>query len=400
MILINDSIAGERVRFYCAESKRDLFRVADFLLQNEWVGFDTEATGINPYKRGWKLRTAQWANDYESYVIPARFRGFISWAFKQRNKYVGHNGPHDIRCVDVHLGYETGIVMEGETHIPSHHKDPRNRDEGGVGHGLKELMVAHVDPKADRWEKALKVAFREILIPIPGQVYKSGKRKGTQKYRKAKVSEGYGMIDLYHPAYIAYAASDPLGTIRLWRKFQPVVQDNLELYRFDKRVQSALDRLQRRAMLTDVDYTTRLSEAYDKRAHAMRLKAWEYGCDNIQSGPQVAEVLIELGAKLTEKTDTGKWKTNAELLRKIMADPKSNVDVRNFIHYVLAAKQVEKRRESYTEAMLRERDWDDRVHPSINGLAARTTRMSVSNPAYQQLPTKDHEEDEMDNDYE
>lgn len=397
MIRINETIAGERVRFYCAESRRDLLRVRDFLLENEWVGFDTEATGVNPYKRGWKLRTAQWANGYESYVVPARYRGFISWAFKQGNKYIGHNGPHDIRCVDEHLGHETGVVMEGETHIPSHHLDPRNRDEGGVGHGLKELMVAHVDRQADRWEKALKAAFKEILIPIPGEVYKSGKRKGTQKYRKAKVSEGYGLIDLYHPAYVAYAASDPLGTFRLWQKFQPVVRENIELYRFDKKVQSVLDRLQRRAMLLDVDYTTRLSEAYAKRSHRLRTAAWaEYECENIQSGPQVAETLIGLGAKLTEKTDSGQWKTDAELLRKIYDDPKSNVDVKKFIHYVLGAKQVEKRRENYTEAMLRERDWDDRVHPAINGLAARTTRMSVSNPAYQQLPTKDHE-DELDN---
>jgi DNA polymerase-1 len=70
-----------------------------------------------------------------------------------------------------------------------------------------------------------------------------------------------------------------------------------------------------------------------------------------------------------------------------------NPAVSDFIHTVLGAKQVLKRRENYTEAFLREMDSFGRVHPSINTLAARTTRMSVSNPPLQQLPTKDREEE-------
>jgi DNA polymerase I len=393
MIRISDELAGEEVRFHLAQSKEDLHEVARFILNNPWLACDTESTGVNCYKRGWKLRTAQWGNRSNAYVVPASNRSFIGWVFRQGNKLIGHNGPHDIRSIDVHLGYETGRVMEGETHIPAHHSDSRGRDEGGTGHGLKELAVAHVDRNSDKWEKALKAAFKDIQIPIKGEIFKSGPRKGMQKTRKAKVSEGYSLIPLEHPAYIAYAASDCCLTYRVWQKYQPVVREFHELYKFDKRVQQACDKLQRRAMLADVDYTTRLSEAYAKKAYKLRAIAWEYGCENIQSGTQIADTLIELGVKLFAKTDTGKWKTDAELLRKIAKRKNVSQDAKHFIRTVLAAKQIEKRREAYTEHILDERDWDDCVHPSINHLAARTTRMSVSGPAVQQLPTKDTEED-------
>lgn len=393
MIRIRDTLAGDEVYFALAQSRSDLHEVAEFIRDNRWLAFDTESTGVNCYKRGWKLRVAQWGNRNTAYCVPAQYRNFLGWAFKQDVRLIGHNGPHDIRSIDQWLGYNTGVVMEGETHIPAHYRDPRGKDEGGTGHKLKELAVAHVDRNSDKWEKALKAAFKEIQIPIPGEVFKSGPRKGMQKTRKAKVSEGYSLIPLEHPAYIAYAASDTCNTYRIWQKYQPVVREFTDLYRFDKRVQQACDKLQRRAMLADVDYTTRLSEAYAKKAHRLRTKAWEYGCQNIQSGDQIAAVLLDLGVKLTAKTDTGKWKTDAELLRKIVERPATNEDAKDFIRTVLAAKQLEKRREAYTEHILDERDWEDCVHPSINHLAACTTRMSVSGPALQQLPTKDHEED-------
>lgn len=393
MIRIRDTIQGEPITFYFVESKEDLRAARRFVRRSRWLAFDTESTGINCYRRGWYLRTCQWGNDRVAYVVPARFRRFIEWAFQQPVKLIGHNGPHDVRSVDVYLGYETGRIMEGETYIPAHHEDSRGRDEGGPGLGLKEQAVKFIDPDAARWEKNLKKAFGEIKIPIEGQVYKSGPRKGTQKYRKAKVSEGYSLIPLDHPAFIAYAASDTILTYRRWRQLQGTVREFHELYRFDKKVAAATDRLQRRAMRLDVEYTRRLSKAYERAAEKFRRKAARYGCDNVQSGDQIAETLIALGVKLRAKTDSGKWKTDAALLRRLEKAKSTPDDAKKFIRYVLLAKQLEKRRTTYTDAMLNERDVNDRVHTSINSLAAVTTRMSASSPPLQQLPTKDHEEE-------
>jgi DNA polymerase-1 len=324
-----------------------------------------------------------------AYVIPAGRRTFITSLLRLPMNWIGHNGTHDIRSIDTWLGFETGVSCAGETYIPAHYKDPRKQEEGGTGHGLKELSIAYVAPDAGKWEYALKKAFKEILIPVPGEVYKSGPRKGQQKLRKAKLGEGWGLIPAKHPAYIAYSAADPLLTYRLWRYLQPMVHANLELYHNDLADQWIADKLHRRAMRLDVRYATRLSAAFAAKSETFIAAAAEFGCANINSGKQVADTLLRLGVELHARTPSGQYKTDDGVLRSLLSDPRAA----DFIHAVLGAKQVLKRRENYTEAFLREMDAEGRVHPSINTMAARTTRMSISNPPLQQLPTKDREED-------
>lgn len=393
MIRIEDTLGNAPIRFYCVEQAGDLLEVKRFVEAHRSLGIDTESTGINCYRPDWQLRTVQVADANWSYVIPARWRKFIAWLMRQPINWIGHNGPHDIRSIDAYLGYATDVICAGETYLPAHHHDSRNPKEGGVGHGLKEQAIAHVSRDAGKWEQALKVAFKAITIPVPGELYKSGPRKNQQKMRKARLGEGWALIDPFHPAYIAYAAADPLLTFRLYRHYQPVVRQQHELYQFDKAVQNAADRLQRRAIRLDIPYTRRLSAAYLSKATKFKLKAEQYGCFNINSGQQIAETLQRLGAVLTARTDSGsQFKTDDGILRGL-AEQSPVLAVQEFIHCVLGAKQLLKRRENYTEAMLREADSEGRVHPSINTMGARTTRMSVSNPALQQLPTKDREED-------
>lgn len=394
MITIKDTLAGERIWLYCVESTSDLLEVRDFIRDSFWLGFDTESTNINCYRPDWRLRTAQWGNRNVSYVVPARYKKFISWAMDQPVRLIGHNGPHDVRSIDVHLGRQTGVVCAGETSATSRLADSRNRSEGGIGHGLKEQSCAIVDPTADRWEKQLKAKFKEILIPMRGEVYKSGPKKGTQKYRKARLAEGWGLIDPMDPTYIAYAAVDPILTFWVWEHYQSLLQDGsqLKLYRFDKRLAVACSELQRRAMALDIPYTIKLSDAYQRKIdRTQRRIKQQFDVDNVNSTAQIADCLIDLGVKLTKKTETGKWAVKAEILRTLLKDKRVPREAKEFINLVLVAKQVAKRRAAYTEAMLREVDANGRVHPAINSNAARTSRMSVSNPAFQQLPVKDHE---------
>lgn len=393
MIRVSDFLAGSRIYFHCVESKKDLGEVREFVRSHRSLAMDTESTRLNPYHPQWRFRTLQVGNRTDSYVIPQQYRRTIGWCFEQDVNWIGHNGPHDIRCVDQHLGYETGVICAGETYIPSHHSDSRNRQDGGIGHGLKDIAEALIDPDAGKWERELKRVFKTIEIPIPGEVYKSGPRKGLQKVRKAKISEGWALIDPTHPAYTAYAAADPVLTYWVYDEYQEVIKEFYDLYHFDKRVQSVMDTLQRRAILLDEPYTRRLSNAYRRKARQMERLARGYGCDNIQSGVQLAETLEALGAELWQRTDKGQLKTDARVLRGLLNDPQSSWEVKDFIHAVLVAKQLNKRRESYTDAMLEEMDVNGRVHPSINSLAARTTRSSVSTPPLQQLPTKDHEDE-------
>lgn len=399
MLRIRDTLGGDPISFHYVEEGADLNEVERFISRYSALGLDTESTHVNCYRPGWQLRSFQVGNANRSYVIPAAYDVAIaSFICTPDIKWIGHNGPHDIRSIDAWLGFPTEVVCAGETYLPAHYADSRKQDDGGIGHGLKEQAIAHVARDAGKWEVELKKAFKEIIIPLPGQLYKSGARKGEPKVRKAHISEGWSLIDPQHPAYIAYSAADPLLTYRLWKYYQPVVREFLDLYHFDHEVQLATDKLQRRAMRLDVRYTQRLSEAFLRKAETFKATAAEYGCANINSGKQLADVLLSLGAQLTQRTPTGQYKMDDKVLRGLAsfistADGGVNADVREFVHAVLGAKQVLKRRENYTEAFLREMDSEARIHPSINAIAARTTRMSVSDPPLQQLPTKDREEE-------
>lgn len=394
MLQIHDRLAGERIVFRYVESRSDLRDVARFVRTSTRLGIDTESTGIDCYRRGWKLRFVQVGNCSAAYVIPARYRSFIEWLAERDIQWIGHNGPHDWRSIDQHLGYETGGHCELETYLPAHHSDPRAVKDGGRGLGLKELAVAHIDRDAGKWEMRLKAAFKELTIPIPGEVYKSGPRKGTQKVRKAKHSEGWGLIPTTHPAYIAYAAADPILTYRVWEHFRDVARRNAELYMRDWRIQQACDVMQRRGFPVDIPYTMKLHDAYLDRAEQFMDEAHNLGCTNINSGVQVADALLLLGVTLKERTPSGSFKTDEKVLRGVAKAPDTPPEARKLVRAVLGAKQLLKRRESYTEAFLAGVDEDGRIHASINSLKARTARMSVSSPALQQLPTKDHEGDE------
>lgn len=393
MLRINDTLGDDPIEFNYCETRRDFQELWDFIAAHSSLGMDTESTHFNCYRPGWQLRSFQVGDANTAYIVPAARKRLIHDIITMPlMNWIGHNGPHDIRSIDTWLGEDTGVTCVGETYIPCHYADNRKQEDGGIGHQLKESAIAYVARDSGKWESALKKAFKEILIPMPGEFYKSGPRKGQPKSRKAHISEGWGLIPKKHPDYIAYSGADPILTYRLWRFLQPMVKENLDLYHFDLRVQQAADKLQRRAIKADVRYTRRLSAAYQARADTFMARAAEYGCQNIASGQQLAAVLIELGAELHERTPTGQFKTDDKVLRDLVSAA-GDSPVTDFIHAVLGAKQVLKRRENYTEAFLREMDSSGRVHPSINTLAARTTRMSVSNPALQQLPTKDREEE-------
>lgn len=393
MLRIRDTLAGDQINFYYCQNATDVYDAIQWIKKHKWLAIDTESTGLNSYQPGWELRSVQIGNANTCYVIPARYRRKLASIMARDINWIAHNGPHDIRSIDCHLGYETGVVCKGETYIPSHHLDSRNQQEGGVGHGLKELAMAMVDREASKWEKELKREFKSLRVALPGETYKSGPRKGEPKTRAAHLDEGWSLIDPTNPVYIAYSAADPILTYRVWQRLQPVVREFNELYRFDHAVSMACDRLQRRAIRLDSMYTAKLSAAYLRRATKAMAVAAEYGCANINATAQLAVTIIKLGGKLTSKTPTGKWKVDAATMRRLRND-NPNSELGTFLRNVLLAKQILKRRESYTEQMLNEMDDAGRLHPSINPLGARTARMSVSRPPLQQLPTKDRESDE------
>jgi DNA polymerase-1 len=391
VLIIHDSIAGEPVEFRWCESSVDARTAYYSSLEQDFWAFDTESTGLNTFHPQWRFRTFQFGHSRIAYVIDRKYRKWIEKIFtRERVIWVGHNAPHDVRSVDRFLGYETGVWRLMDTYIPGYYADSRNAREGGINHGLKEQAMALVDGSAGKWDEARKKYFKTIRVPIPGEVYLSGARKGTQKLRTVTLSEGWTHSDPSNPVMIAYAGSDVILAARLWNARRKILKQYRDLYAFDLQIQSIGDRLQRRGIKLDIDYTTRLREALNRKADRYSARAKTLGCENIYSPDQLAQALLAQGAQLRQRTPTGKYKTDDKVLRAVIdTDPES--DATRLARAVLIAKRVSKRSEAYADAMLREMDAEGRVHASINTLAARTSRMSVSKPALQQLPTKEAE---------
>lgn len=161
-----------------------------------------------------------------------------------------------------------------------------------------------------------------------------------------------------------------------------------DLIKFEHEVQRGCDILSRKGMRLDVPYTAALQSRQAQEIVQHKLKAKALGCANVSAPAQVGDALVALGAELTERTAGGQLKVDDKTLAEF---EKRDDELGELVRAIYGAKRAAKRKASYVDAMLRLRDSQDRVHASIRSLAARTARMSVSDPPFQQLPSGEHE---------
>ena len=352
----------------------------------EWLGqtsnpvaVDTETTGLDIYSPGFDVRLVQFGDRDVAYVLDAKqHRTLIQDAFFFGRSWVLHNAPFDLLALD-RAGLADLERLEGrvfDTRIMAHLLDPRTEAEGGTGHSLKRLAQVWVDDTASDGQTELNEVFR-----------KNG----------WKQAEGWAKIDIDHPTYLHYAGMDVILTRRLFDELKPMVLGigAGHLLQFELHLMQLLCRMQRKGMKLDVDYTRSLHARLQTEATEYEAMAEHFGVEKIGSGKQVAEALLAMGEELTEQTPSGAWKVDRAVLlpmadldngwnRLGLREPNPLADA------VLRAKRAEKWSVAYTGAFLDLKDENDRLHPWVNSLQARTARMSVSRPPLQQLPSSDY----------
>lgn len=375
-------LAGEECRVYFPESSADVTRFLQWAESgHRYLALDTETTGLGIFGPAFRTRLVQFGTRTEAWVLDARRWGdAIRRVLRDpAQRFVIHNAAYDglvlDRCDFVDLDDLLSRVMD--TRILAHLCDPRGREEGGTGLGLKDLSSVYVDASAPDTSKGLFEVFR--------------KEYGADK------ATGWAVIDLDHPTYLLYAGLDVLLTARLFDVLGPQVKERgfSRLATFEHEVQGVTARMMRRGVLLDVPYTTTLVERLQGEAAQWQEVAARFGVENVNSTAQIAEALEGMGETLTEKTPSGAWKVDKEVLlsladldrdlERIGAREKPNPLAEAVFH----SKRAGKWSKTYAEAMLLGRDGDDRVHPSISALQARTARMSISQPPLQQLPSGD-----------
>lgn len=380
MITYTHMLAGRDVTIHYPESARDAHVFLDFLaLGDRVLGLDSETTGLDVFSPRFECRLIQIGNADTAFVLRVdQFRELIVKALRQDRHFTVHNAAFDLKVIDRCIGVRIEDLgpRTFDTRILAHLLDPRQAHEGGTGLSLKDLSAIYVDPSAPDTQKGLHEVFR--------------------KEYKATITDGWRVIDIDNETYVRYAGLDPILARRLFDELAPTVRDLglNHLSQFEHHFQVLTATMERRGVKVDVPYTERLKGELAEEADAFRKIAARYGVENVNSTAQVAEALTAMGETLTETTPSGKPKVDKSVLTAL-ADLDlqwERLEVREpnpLADAVLRSKRAEKWGEAYAAAFLNLRDADDRLHPFIGTLQARTARMSISNPPLQQLPSGD-----------
>jgi DNA polymerase-1 len=379
MIVLDARVNGDAVTINVPERDEDLEGLHAVLADPRPLGFDTETTGLDVFAPGHRCRLVQIGRDREAWVLDAeRFAPNIRWIFNDpRQRWIAHNATYDALVLDRHFEVPSATLLSRctDTYTLGHLLDPRKAHEGGTGLKLKELAQVYVDPDAMDPADALMSVFRE-----------HGGNRET----------GWALVPTGDRTYLRYAGLDPIWAYRLHAAIAPLVTEiGLDyLHEFEQRVQIVLARMQRRGVRVDVPFTEALSAELADEAARYSAVAADLGVANPNSTDQVTKALVAMGEDLTERTPTGKLKADTAILLALADIDRdwNRIGAREanpLADAIVRAKRAEKWRSAYTQAFLDLRDGNDRLHANINGLAARTARMSISAPPLQQLPSNE-----------
>ncbi|MGI5404176.1 DNA polymerase [Streptomyces sp. CA-135486] len=380
------TIAGEQTMTRVPETTADLDEFRSWVERkaraSEFVGADTETTGLDIYRPTSRLRTVQFGDTVNAWVLQVEGRPLMQeaarWALLTLPSLGYHNAPFDLLWQDAHLGVPLATLAPKvrDSKVIAHLFDPRPRHEGGYGLKLKELAEKDVDPSAPDTQEDLTKVFHSI-----------GETKAT----------GWAAIDINHPTYLQYAGLDAILEARV----MPVVLKRTldagvseRLIDFEHAVMLVCAQMERRGMLVDQDYVRPLVGRLQAEAALHAGKAAQYGVTSVNAPKQVAAALVGMGETLTETTDSGALKVDKSILLDL-ADldqhwqPRETRKPNPLADAVLRSKRAGKWSTSYGVAMRDGLDDAGRIHPKINSLQARTARMSISGPPLQQLPSGD-----------
>jgi DNA polymerase-1 len=368
-------VAGEEVKIYRVEREEDLDKFRDFVRRNLRVlACDSETTGLKIHSKGFKVRLVQFGTPYESWIIPVEHGGefvrVVIQTLRAVDKLIFQNGMYDLqvfdKCFGVRLEELWPKVMD--TKLYAMLIDPRASEKGGIGTSLEDLSRFYIDA--------------EVADVVKGSMSVLAKKYKTTK---AKIWE---KVDLNDSWYNLYAGMDTILAARLASILPPLVPVSARpLIAFEHKIAEICSYYERTGFLLDEEYSLELAARLLETEEACREIAQRFGVENVNSTDQVAEILLEMGVKLKDRTPTGKLKVDKKVIKEIL--DKGTADQIEFITAVADAKKARKWRTTWVEGFLDNMDEFGRCHASINTLQARTGRMSITGIPAQTLPSGD-----------
>jgi len=327
----------------------------------EYLGNPTD-DALSPYHG--HIRLAQIGDQNTGWAIP-----WDEWSgvfYEAMSRWEGHIITHNIAFEAKWMGVQSRFKMPWErshdTMIQAHIVDP-------LGPGaLKVLTSRYVDRRAAAMQSMLDEAM-------------------------AKNGWTWGTVPTTLQEYWAYGALDTVLTVRLWDKLNEDCGPGKRyagVYDLEMAVRRVVTEMEMNGARVDVDYCERkYKELHD---YSSAVKSWG---DELYSEPKkkrsitsnqdLVKIFTEIGAEWLEeeRTPTGQRQMNKAVLKRFINDY-DGTQAAYLATQVLSMRKASKLADTYF-ANFMHYNVDGVLHPNIRTLAARTSRMSITNPALQTL---------------
>jgi len=308
-----------------------------------------------------RLRLVQVGDGQQAWAMP-----WDEWAgafYQAMDKFDGqvvcHNIAFEAKWFDIQSRWKLPWHRAHDTMIMAHIIDPL-----GVG-ALKRLAALYVDGRA--------VALQDTLDT-----------------ELATNGWTWGTVPTNFQPYWAYGALDCILTMRLWEKFYekcgPGGPYN-RAYELEMATRRIVTRMEINGARIDLDYSRKKFDELTEYAGSVKTWAKEkYNGVSIGSNIQLVRLLESLGAEINEFTPSGQKSASKDQLKLLTIE--GNDEVKSLAEIVLKQRKADKLANTYFANFIND-NVNGFVHPSVKTLGARTSRMSIQNPALQTLPKGD-----------
>lgn len=333
--------------------------IDDVLALFNWLGerrayhalaFDTETTGLVVGQD--RVRLIQIGDHAHGWAIP--FHGwhglFADLVKRWDGTWIAHNAKYDVGMLD-HESIRLPRSRVVDTRIMAHVLAPH------MSTALKNVCARTIDASAPQAAEELSRALT------------SGNGGWT-----------WATVPIDYQPYWTYGALDPVLTYQLYEELWPKVQAECpDAFQLENEVSWIIERMERYGAHVDVPFAMQKLNEFE--AYVKQASEWVKEEYKVSAGSNAAiiKILQEAGYEFTKATASGAVALDKEVLEGI-DHPLAET--------ILQRRRVQKLASTYLSHFVQEVDEDHLIHPGINVLGARTSRMSMERPNLQNLPRK------------
>jgi DNA polymerase-1 len=342
----------DSVKLHLVDSVDEAFKLMEWLGQTRWedtIGIDIETDGLD--KINGKTRLVQVGDEHTGWSIPWEDWGGVVREIVRKYKgwYVGHN----------FVNFDWGFLHRVGVDIPR----DRLHDTRPLAHILEPTYSTALKTLASRYVDSRAAAMQDDLDEA------IGKRGGWT----------WGTVPIEFPQYWQYGALDPVITLRLFQHHKAAVErdGSWRGYEVELGASWVVRQMEVNGAHVDRPYAKTYLDKYTR--YCEEVAQWVKTTYNVSPGSNQAiiNVLRAEGFDFTKRTKSGADALDADVLADI-DHPLASA--------VLSRRKLQKVASTYLSHIVGDADANDLMHPSINPLGARTSRMSMSQPNLQNLP--------------